>query len=109
MAQPLRSDEPRSPIRPSAVETRTAAIAQVLEPGHGFTSVTEKISTIVLRPGIRRGWLFGFVLAFLVVLVFLVAVTNLVLRGTGIWGVNTPVGWGFGPRPDATSPSPEFH
>ena len=75
--------------------TRAASIAQVMEPGHGFTSVTDKISQIVLRPGILPGWLFGFMIAFAVMMMFLYAVTYLVFTGTGIWGVNIPVGWGF--------------
>src|SRR5258708_13530598 len=50
---------------------------------------------MVLKPGLARGWLIGFGLAFAVVLLFLYAVANLLVRGIGIWGVNIPVGWGF--------------
>jgi Ni/Fe-hydrogenase subunit HybB-like protein len=66
-----------------------------MEPGHGFTSVTDKISQIVLRPGILPGWLIGFAIAFAVMMMLLYAITYLVFTGTGIWGVNIPVGWGF--------------
>src|SRR6185436_8896788 len=69
--------------------------AEVVGTGHSFGSVTTKITSAVLRPGVRQGWLVGFVLAFGVMLMFLVAVTYLVLKGTGIWGGNVPVGWGF--------------
>src|SRR5205809_251044 len=96
MARPLPSDEPRSEMRLlTADETRTASVAQVLEPGHDFTSVTSKISTVILRPGVQRGWLLGFALAFCVMMLFLMSITYLVMKGTGIWGVNIPVGWGF--------------
>ena len=79
----------------SSATTRAASIAQVMGPGHGLTSVTDKISQIVLRPGILPGWLIGFVIAFAVMMMLLYAITYLVFTGTGIWGVNIPVGWGF--------------
>jgi Ni/Fe-hydrogenase subunit HybB-like protein len=97
MAQPVHSTDRAGQVAglPSAASTRQASIGQVLEPGHGFTSVTDKISQIVLRPGILPGWLYGFIIAFAVMSMFLFAVTVLLMKGTGIWGVNIPVGWGF--------------
>jgi len=66
----------------------------VIAPGHTPASVTDKISAAVLerRP---RWWLLGFGLSFVLVAVLLHAVTVLVLEGTGIWGLNVPVAWGF--------------
>jgi Ni/Fe-hydrogenase subunit HybB-like protein len=95
MAHPLPTDQRGAPRLPTSAETRTAAVAEVLEPGHGFTSVTEKITQIVLRPGILPMWAFGFLITFGIVQMFLVAVSYLFVKGTGIWGVNIPVGWGF--------------
>src|SRR5258708_9244571 len=69
--------------------------APILAPGNTLESINDKISSLVLRPGILRGWLLGFAIAFLVVMLFLYAVANLLVRGIGIWGVNVPVGWGF--------------
>src|SRR5258708_6010197 len=69
--------------------------APILAPGNTFESINDKLSSIVLRPGILRGWLLGFAVAFMVVMLFLYAVANLLVRGIGIWGVNVPVGWGF--------------
>src|SRR3954466_5614392 len=96
MAQPLPTDQPGTPpqMLPAAT-TRQASIAQVLQPGHNLSSVTEKISTIVLRPGVQIGWLIGFLIAFAGMNLFLFAISVLVMKGTGIWGVNIPVGWGF--------------
>ena len=37
----------------------------------------------------------GFIIASLLLLMFLVAVTWLFIKGVGIWGVNIPVAWGF--------------
>jgi Ni/Fe-hydrogenase subunit HybB-like protein len=69
--------------------------SDVLAPGHSFGSVTDKITSAVLRPGFLPGWLVGFVIAFGVMSMFLFAVSYLLIKGTGIWGVNIPVGWGF--------------
>jgi Ni/Fe-hydrogenase subunit HybB-like protein len=69
--------------------------SDVVGPGHSFGSVTDKIASAVLRPGFLPGWLVGFVIAFGVMSMFLLAITWLLIKGTGIWGVNIPVGWGF--------------
>ena len=67
----------------------------VLEPGHTYDSVTDKISAIVLTRKTSLGWLIGFGIAFMLVMLFLVAVSYLFARGVGIWGINIPVAWGF--------------
>jgi Ni/Fe-hydrogenase subunit HybB-like protein len=67
----------------------------IIEPGHTFSSVTDKISAVVLTQRTSRGWYLGFGFAFLLVMMLLYAVTLLVLRGIGIWGNNIPVGWAF--------------
>ena len=69
--------------------------SDVVGPGHSFGSITDKITAAVLRPGFLPGWVVGFVLAFGVMSMFFLAITWLLLKGTGIWGVNIPVGWGF--------------
>ncbi len=69
--------------------------APVLAPGQSFTSVTEKISSIVLTPRTPLGWGFAFFVAFCVFQLFIISVTYLFYEGLGIWGLNNPVGWGF--------------
>jgi Ni/Fe-hydrogenase subunit HybB-like protein len=67
----------------------------VIEPGYNFTTITDKISTIVLRRKTSRGWLMGFGVSFLIVSLLLYAVGRLLILGIGIWGVEIPVAWGF--------------
>ncbi|HTM06822.1 MAG TPA: NrfD/PsrC family molybdoenzyme membrane anchor subunit [Verrucomicrobiae bacterium] len=70
-------------------------IAPVIEPGHTYASITDKISAIVLTRPTPRLWYLGFALSFLLVLLLLVSCTYLLVVGVGIWGINIPVAWGF--------------
>jgi molybdopterin-containing oxidoreductase family membrane subunit len=67
----------------------------VLEPGHTFATITDKISAIVLRRRTTLGWLLGFTIAFSLTMVLLFSVAYLLYQGVGIWGINIPVAWGF--------------
>ena len=69
--------------------------APVIEPGHSFATITDKISSIVLTRPTGLGWIFGFLFAFMLVQVLLFAIGYLFVRGVGIWGINIPIGWGF--------------
>jgi len=68
---------------------------RVIGPGHSYGSVTDKISAIVLTQPTSKGWWFGFLVAFFLTMVLMASITWLLLKGTGIWGINIPVGWGF--------------
>jgi Ni/Fe-hydrogenase subunit HybB-like protein len=63
--------------------------------GHSSASVTDKISSIVLTRGTPLWWVIGLGISFMLVMLLMYAVTYLLLRGIGIWGVNIPVAWGF--------------
>jgi molybdopterin-containing oxidoreductase family membrane subunit len=67
----------------------------VIAPGHTLGSVTDKISSIVLTRKTPIGWWLGFLFAFGLANVLFISITWLLVKGTGIWGVNIPVGWGF--------------
>ena len=66
----------------------------VVAPGHTPATVTDKISSVVLQRT-PKWWYAAFAVSFLLLMVFLVAVTKLFLTGVGIWGINQPAGWGF--------------
>jgi Ni/Fe-hydrogenase subunit HybB-like protein len=67
----------------------------IIEPGHTFGSVSDKIGSFVLTHRTPKGWWVGFGIGFIGVMLLAQTLANLLLRGTGIWGVTNPVGWGF--------------
>ena len=72
-----------------------AARPPVIEPGHTFGSVTDKISSVVLTGRTPIGWLVGFAFGFSLTMWLLVSLSWLVIKGIGIWGENVPVAWAF--------------
>jgi Ni/Fe-hydrogenase subunit HybB-like protein len=80
---------------PQREVTLGSSESAVLAPGQTYASVTDKISSIVLTRRTPRGWLIGFGLAFMLVMLLLYAIAYLLAVGVGIWGVNIPVAWGF--------------
>lgn len=76
-------------------ESPPAAPPPVIEPGHTFGTVTDKISAIVLTRKPPLFWVAGFAISFLLMNVLLVSLAAVVFRGVGLFGVNVPVGWGF--------------
>lgn len=66
----------------------------VLEPGYTFRTVTDKISSIVLR-GTPRAWYIGFAISFLLTLLLVFGVSYVFIAGVGVMGIDIPVGWGF--------------
>jgi Ni/Fe-hydrogenase subunit HybB-like protein len=68
---------------------------QILGPGHDYETVTDHISGIVLTRHVGKGWLFGFTLSFIGLMIMMASVGWLLLWGVGVWGLNQPVGWAF--------------
>ena len=77
------------------IQEKTLEIAPVIAPDSTLASVTDKIAGIVLRKKTSLSWLLGFAFFFLLLQCLLVAVSYLLFKGTGIWGLNIPIGWGF--------------
>jgi len=84
-----------SPQNPKLDQSVPGVSPPVIAPGYNFGQVTEKISNVVLTPYTPWSWLGGFLIAFGIVNVLLLACGWLFLKGTGIWGINIPIGWGF--------------
>jgi molybdopterin-containing oxidoreductase family membrane subunit len=62
---------------------------------HTLDEATSKITDVVLKRPILPLWIVAFGLSFLLFMIFQLAITWLLIRGIGIWGVNIPVAWGF--------------
>jgi len=69
--------------------------ASYLAPGHSFSTVTDKISSIVLTQKISLGWVLGLCVSASLAGLLFVSVGYLFMNGIGIWGNNIPVGWAF--------------
>jgi molybdopterin-containing oxidoreductase family membrane subunit len=57
--------------------------------------VNETIGSVVLRDRQPRPWWIGFIIAFTLLMVLFLAISWLLIRGVGIWGINIPVAWGY--------------
>src|SRR6476646_5133183 len=84
-------DEPQKPY----IEGQMHSTSPVIDPGLTFASVTDKISSIVLKRKTSLAWFFGFAISFALFQLMLLTITNLVFVGIGLWGVNVPVAWGI--------------
>ncbi len=67
----------------------------IIAPGHTISSVSDKITSIVLKRHTPRGWYVGFAISFALMMVMLGSIAKLLFEGVGVWGLNVPVGWGF--------------
>ena len=67
----------------------------VIGPGQTFDSVTDTITDAVLKRPIGLGWLAGLAIGMGLLGILGAAVTWLLFRGVGIWGIDIPVAWGF--------------
>lgn len=61
---------------------------------HDFKDITAMVTDINLRPT-PTGWYIAFGIANILLLVLLGSIAYLVWEGTGIWGLNAPVSWGW--------------
>ena len=68
---------------------------KIIAPGYTFGSITDQIATVVLTTRTPVFWMAGFGLGLVLLLLFLLAVGVLLAKGTGVWGIRTPVMWGF--------------
>ncbi len=63
--------------------------------GHTYTTLTGKISSIVLTQRTPWSWFLGAAVGFVGTMLLFTAVAYLLVRGVGIWGINIPIAWGL--------------
>lgn len=81
------SETAKTPYRPPVSELGPSQTS--------YTSITDKISGIVLTKNTPLAWFLCFALGFLLLHGFMIGVPYLLFEGVGIWGINNPVGWGW--------------
>src|SRR5256885_9036169 len=67
----------------------------IIGPGQTFGTVTDRIAGIVLTKHTPIFWFIVVAIAASIFGMLNTAVAYLFAKGTGIWGINIPVGWGF--------------
>jgi Ni/Fe-hydrogenase subunit HybB-like protein len=67
----------------------------VINPGHTYGSITDKLTGLVLTKHTPLVWFGIMAVGFTLLLGLTVALTKLIFTGIGIWGNNAPVGWAF--------------
>ena len=60
-----------------------------------FTSITDKISGVVFTKHTPIFWFISFAIGFICLHGLMIGAPYLLYEGTGIWGLNNPVGWGW--------------
>ena len=83
-------DKPRDDLHTSIHATHPVVGSELT-----FGSVTDKISSIVLKRKTPIWWFVGFAISFALFQLMLLTITNMLFKGIGLWGVNIPVGWGL--------------
>ncbi|MCC5939949.1 MAG: polysulfide reductase NrfD [Balneolaceae bacterium] len=61
---------------------------------HDFKDITAMVTDINMRPT-PTAWYIAFGISNILLLLLLVSIAYLFWEGTGIWGLNQPVGWGW--------------
>src|SRR5216684_335472 len=67
----------------------------IIGPGQTLGTLTDRIAGIVLTKHTPVFWFLVVGLSVMIFGILNTAVAYLFVRGTGIWGINIPVGWGF--------------
>ena len=68
---------------------------EVIDRRYDNTRVTDKISGLVLRREMPPGWYLAVAITLPFIGILGISIYWLLYKGTGIWGLNNPVGWGL--------------
>jgi len=69
--------------------------APLIVGGHDFASLTDAVCAVIERPRPPRAWYIAFGISVLTLTMLGAMIGYLILTGTGVWGINIPVAWGF--------------
>ena len=67
---------------------------RIIAPGHNSTTINDKITSVVF--GTTPKWMYAiWGIGFALVMLLNLSIAKLIFEGTGVWGLNVPVAWGF--------------
>jgi Ni/Fe-hydrogenase subunit HybB-like protein len=75
--------------------TAVVETEEVIAPGQTYSSVSDRVTDIVLKWPIGIRWAAGLLLALSLLFLLNLALGVVFTIGVGVWGINIPVGWGF--------------
>lgn len=67
----------------------------LVQGGLDFAGVTDTVCGVCEKPGATKGWYISFLFASMGAMLLFGMIGYLIFTGVGVWGVNSPVGWGF--------------
>jgi len=92
----IQGSEPRMPDATLPYPTTVLGYpAEMIGPDESYSKISDQVAGINLKHPRPKFWFIGFTIAFTLFLVLCGAVSYLLYRGVGIWGINIPVAWGF--------------
>ena len=68
---------------------------ELITGGMDFNAITEKVCGVAEAPRPPRAWLIALGVASALLMLLLAMILYLITTGVGVWGLNTPVSWGF--------------
>jgi molybdopterin-containing oxidoreductase family membrane subunit len=68
---------------------------EIIAPGYTFGTVTDQIATVVLTKKTPFFWMACFTVGFGLLLIFLLAIAELLTKGIGVWGERSPTFWAW--------------
>jgi Ni/Fe-hydrogenase subunit HybB-like protein len=92
----IQGSEPRKPDAAAPYPVTVLDYpAEMIGPHESYQSISDQVAGINLKHPRPKFWFIGFTVAFTLFLLLCGAVSYLLYRGVGIWGINIPVAWGF--------------
>jgi molybdopterin-containing oxidoreductase family membrane subunit len=67
----------------------------VIGPGYSYTSITDKLSALVLTHNTPTAWFAFMAVGFVLLMCLLMSLTYVLFKGVGVWGNQIPVAWAF--------------
>ncbi len=96
MSNQTDAETPQFQHTRGALKAPSSQTFPVIQPGHTNTTVTEKITSVILTKELPpKPWLLILPVALGMAGLVLLTIIGLLVVGIGLWGVMIPVGWGM--------------